>query len=538
AQLLALHRAGQDAALVADLAAAANRLPDPFPPLSFAPVLPRRFDLSAQRALSRSWNELRVASHRELRDVLAHIARRGTPRDLELTSALTEHLISAPLRASGAILVEKGRPTKRREREIPAFAASAAEAVAEVLKLLQAVADAPDLSVLALLQEILPQCKPCDVSEDLSPAAWGERWESCVMNHRRGRLTPVLNLARDFGVAGAREALRLDCWEELSRHRHLQPELFHFTLQIKAWAPDLGAETVHRIAYLGPHWKGAAGARAALQPVMAALGDASLSERAVWLGEVLDGIEWSRRGARRQLPALARFLPAMRRVWGAGGDKLERWTLVEGALGLWEIAPDDEAAMEARFDWLADEITRRVAADAGENLGWKSLADLVGCLSQLSPRDEARFRELMSASWRFADGDTDFKWDEVKRGAKIAREITAFQTALCDNFARCPARCSALLEKLGPLDQFEALRAPLQAWRERAQVAPQLDWPLEFDGELAAWAARFVAAKRELGKPKIHRRECSRLRSGRAKSRLKSRRCRRAASCRSLWRSG
>ncbi len=496
AQLLALQRAGQGAALVADFAEAANRLPDPFPPLSFSPVLPKRFDLSAQRALSGSWNELRIASHREFRDVLAQIARRGDARDVEWVSELMEQLISAPLRALGEILVEKGRPTKRREREIPAFAASAAAAVAEVLKLLKAVADAPDWGVLALLQEILPQCKPCEVIEDLSPAAWAARWESCVMNHRRGRLTPVLNLARDFGVAAAREALRLDCWKELSRHRQLQPELFHFALQIKAWAPDLGAETVHRIAYLGPFWKGAAGARAALQPIIVALNDAPSSERAVWLGEVLNGIEWSRRGARRQLPALARFLPAMRRVWGAGGDKLERWTLVEVALGLWEIAPDEAAAMEARFGWLADEMTRRVAVDAGENPGWKSLADLVGFLSQLAPRDEAKFRELMGASWRFANSDTDFKWPEVKRGAKIAREIGAFQTALCDNFARCPARCFALLEKLGPLDQFEPLRAPLQAWQERAQVAPRVDWPLEFNGE---FAARFVAAKRELG---------------------------------------
>jgi hypothetical protein len=217
-------------------------------------------------------------------------------------------------------------------------------------------------------------------------------------------------------VATAREALRLDCWRALARQRQLLPELVDFALEIVAWAPACADDIVYYFGRWRRHWKGVGGAQMAFGPITSALDHAPADERALWLDEILNEIEDSRRGVRGDLPALARFLPAMRRA--KTGSEVPRWVLVETALALRQTTSESgefEAGKTlhatggvSRFEWLSGEMARRWNAADGEP-SWSNLSDCAALCAQVSmrvasfpERSRRQFRPLSGPLFRCA----------------------------------------------------------------------------------------------------------------------------------------
>lgn len=568
-QLLNLQRAGRDAESLAVLAQAASQLADPFPSFGFARVAAKRFDVGAERAISAAYNELRFASHASLREVLTDIARRASASDLAAVSGLLHFLISAPIKVLGALKVQKSRAPQK-ERGTPPFREGIEGAVAVSLDILRAVAASPEPGpLLQLLHEAAKNSAICPTnicpdsnypdsnypdSEGLSPAMWASHFRVAARTSQQEIFAPLLKLAQKFGVAATREAVKLGCWRELLRHVALPTELVGLALEIAAFAPASASDVLARFRQCGHFWNGEAGARAAWTPLTNALAPLSPEERALWLIEICDYSEVSRRGAHLELPALAAFLPAMfcarrqsanleqRAKTKANSESattenpatandiaanailaeavtagavlsddniLPRWVLVDTALALLRAAPNNapNAALNnaesagKRFDWLSGEMARRWSASQSKP-GWGDLNELAAHFSLLAGEDDAKFRAFMAPCWRYAGWNNDFEWPDVRRGAKLARQFALFQAMLIENFARCPARCFALLEKLGPLERFDSIRAPLERWRERKVEVLSAEWrSLGLGAEPESWAIRFISAQKELGEP-------------------------------------
>ncbi|HEX8463216.1 MAG TPA: hypothetical protein VF627_01240, partial [Abditibacterium sp.] len=504
AALMSLHRAEVAAADLANVAETASDFTDPFPSLRFVPVAPKRFDLDAERALCARWNALRVDFCAALRPSLIQVARSGKPRDLELVFELLHHLLTVPLGALGTCKVERNSLPRRSERDLPSFETSCAAALETIRDVVSnAVHSSEPGALLELLIEAAATSEIEGAVANSSSAAWAAKWAEWAKWEAPNRLTVLTRLAEKAGVAAAREALRLDCLRVWKRPRHLDAEMTRLVIEIAAWAPPGASNLVYRFERMHSAWKGASAARTALRPLQRALEDADGDERARWLAEILDSID-SGRGARAELPAMVRLLPLMRRIAGAAGADFPRGDLSDCSVALWRTLPG-EAALDARLGWLGSEMERhwheskREENAAKRALDWTHLAALSGFMSQLCADDEAQFRRAMTACWKFSAQADDVEWDTVSRGAKLAFGFPHLAAALRENVARAPHRCFDLLEKLGPLDRFKALCAPLETRREATEDFDAHWRPiLEIDAEFETLALRFTAAKTEL----------------------------------------
>lgn len=506
-QLLALRREGKDASFIAAWVQAVEQLADPFPSIIFAPVAFKRFDVATERSLAQSWSRLKNDFTASLQEELAKMARHGRPGDLVHISALLAHFITAPVCALGALKVQRGR-LSRREKGCPPFQSGIEGAISEVVQLLRTVSSAPEPgALLQLLREAAQEFGACQPVPALPPSLWAGQWQSYARAQQQ-KLAHVLYVAKIFGVEMAREVQRLNCSYHLisyhSIHRsHLNTELLNLALKMARCAPAAAGDIISGFSRWERYWKNVPGAHAALSPVIDALRDAEPAERAQWLTNIFDAIDWTRRGVCRDLPAIAIFLPTMRRIAKEGGEDFPRWVLVEAALGLLRSSDNiDDTCSQQRFEWLSSEIATRffVTGDKAPDCG--NIGDLVAILSQLAGTDETKFRQMMTSGWRYAGWDNDFIWRDVKRGIKLAEKYPAIESALVENFTRCPSRCFGLLNKLGPLDHFESARSPLEKLRCQDLVPLDVHWrSVNLDVSLEPWAIRFATAKGELGEP-------------------------------------